>query len=63
MYKSLDIGTLICFRGSIGVVINEELQIRCGLEPEVFIQVYWHDEARATWEEWETNMKLFKVIG
>ena len=45
------------------MVIDEELDTGGGLEPEIFIRVYWHDEARATWEEWETNMKLFKVIG
>tara|TARA_B100000131_G_scaffold142146_1_gene138280 strand:+ start:501 stop:707 length:207 start_codon:yes stop_codon:yes gene_type:complete len=68
MDRPLAIGTLIHFRGSIGVVIDEELEafgevVDGEFEPEIFIRVYWHDEARATWEEWETNMKLFKVIG
>ena len=63
MDRPLAIGTLIHFRGSIGVVIDEELDTGGGMEPEIFIRVYWHDEARATWEEWETNMELFEVIG
>ena len=64
MSRPLAIGTLIHFRGSIGVIIDNDLTLTGdGLEPENFIRVYWHDEARATWEEWETNMKLFEVIG
>tara|TARA_Y100000817_G_scaffold92957_1_gene72413 strand:+ start:279 stop:473 length:195 start_codon:yes stop_codon:yes gene_type:complete len=64
MDRPLGIGALIHFRGSIGVVIDHDWDYHCdGLEPENFIRVYWHDEGKSTWEEWETNMKLFEVIG
>ena len=65
MEYPLEIGTLIHFRGSIGVVVGREWveYLGPGDEPENFIEIYWHDEGKSTWEEWETNMELFEVIG
>ncbi len=64
MEYPLEIGTLIHFRGNIGVVVGHDwTNFSDGQEPENWIQVYWHEDSNTTWEEWETNMELFEVIG
>ncbi len=62
MMKTIEIGSLIYWRGSLGIVIDYSWEEGDGQEPEYWIRVHWHD-SNSTWEEWETNMDLFEVIG
>ena len=57
----IKIGALISWKGSIGVVVDHDINTD-GL-CEDWVEIYWAQSNKFTWEEWEANWDLFEVIG
>ena len=63
MEPPVKIGSLINFRGSIGVIIDHDWEEHDPIVPFHWVQVYWCEDQEYTWETWEDNSHHFEVIG